>query len=203
MKVSARFGKPWTPVLQQRPQWLAASRRALADVQYDQTSTVRPEATASRQAFNLAAVGQYQSAASRLQGAINDLEDKALRGYLMEQKAAYLHHIDPLAAQQALATAVIENPVVQRPVDDVAPRGIKAVAVQARAAADYLRETYADGVQLVLGVRHVFDRIVWGDTDRTDDAEAAWELLGHHLGFASDRPDKTFKIGPDGTPSSS
>jgi hypothetical protein len=25
----------------------------------------------------------------------------------------------------------------------------------------------------VLGVRHIFDRIVWGDTDRTDDAEVA------------------------------
>ncbi|MBB0242689.1 DEAD/DEAH box helicase [Streptomyces alkaliphilus] len=183
--------------LERHPQWLTASRRALADVQYDQTSTVRAEATANRQAFNLAAIGQYQAAVSRLQAVINSLEDKALRGYLMEQKAAYLHHVDPSAAQQALTTAVVKNPMVQRPVDDVAPRTIKAAAVQARAATEYLRETYSDGVQLVLGVRHIFDQIVWGDKDRTNDAEAAWELLGHHLGFRSDRPDQMFKIGPD------
>ncbi|MFE5957018.1 MULTISPECIES: helicase C-terminal domain-containing protein [Streptomyces] len=183
--------------LERRPQWVTASRRALADVQYDQMSTVRADAVASRQAFDLAAVGQYQSAVSRLQAAINGLEDKALRGYLMEQKAAYLHHVDPLAAQQALTTAVVENPMVQRPVDDVAPRTIKAAAVQARAAAEYLRETYSDGVQLVLGVRHIFERFVWGDKDRADDAEAAWELLGRHLGFRSDRPEKIFKMGPD------
>ncbi|WP_327118764.1 DEAD/DEAH box helicase [Streptomyces sp. NBC_01341] len=183
--------------LERQQHWLTPSRRALADVQYEQVSNVRAEATAGREAFDLACVGQYRASADRLQVAINSLEDKALRGWLMEQKATYLHHVDPLAAQNVLATAVMENPRVQRPVDDVTPRRIRATAVQARAASKFLGRTYSDGVQLVLGVRQIFDRIVWGDEERADDAEAAWELLGCHLGFRSDRPDKTFKIGPD------
>ncbi|EFL37254.1 conserved hypothetical protein [Streptomyces griseoflavus Tu4000] len=40
--------------------------------------------------------------------------DKALRGWLREQKAAYLHLTDPVAAQQALAGALADNTFVLR-----------------------------------------------------------------------------------------
>jgi hypothetical protein len=157
---------------------------------------VRPEAVAAREAFDLAVAGQHNQAADRLQTAINGITDPALRGWVREQKATYLHFVDPATAQQQLGAAIRDNPAVLRPAVGVNVRQARAAAVQARAAAEYLGATYTDSTALVLGLRAVLDNIVW-DNDRTDDAEAAWEKLGWHLGFDSMRPERLCGTGPD------
>jgi hypothetical protein len=128
-------------------------KRALAEIRLADISVIQPEAIASREAFDLAAAGQTSLAADRLQQVINDLEDPALRGWLMEQKAAYLHFTDRAAAQQVLRAAVRENNFVLRPEAGIAPASIRTAAVQARAAADFLATEYSDAMTLVLGVR--------------------------------------------------
>ncbi len=180
------------------PQWTQRSRRALAEVRYAEHGTVRAEAVALREAFDLAATGRTAAAADRVQRAVNDLGDgdKALRGWLREQKAAYLHLTDSAAAQQALAGALDDNPFVLRPVN-AAPVHIRAAVAQARAAAEFLADEYQDGVSLRLGVQKLFEDVVWGDEDRSDDAEWAWQKLGRHLGFVSSRPEKQYGKGPD------
>ncbi|MGW0828670.1 hypothetical protein [Streptomyces sp. NPDC002845] len=79
----------------------------------------------------------------------------------------------------------------------VEPTQIKAAAVQARKAAQFLSAEYGDGVNLVLGVKALLEEVVWGDEERADDAERAWERLGLHLGFVSTRPEKLYGTGPD------
>ncbi|MFI9835249.1 DEAD/DEAH box helicase family protein [Streptomyces sp. NPDC051913] len=181
------------------PQWRERSRRALAEVRYAEHGTVRDEAVALREAFDLAATGRTPAAAERVQKAVNALGDgdKALRGWLREQKAAYLHLTDPVAAQQALAGALNDNAFVLRDVNHGAPVRLKAAAVQSRAAAEFLAAQYRDGTSLRLGVQALFEDIVWGDEERSDDAERAWQQLGLHLGFASTRPEKQYGTGPD------
>jgi Type III restriction enzyme, res subunit len=180
-------------------QWTQRSRLALAEVRYAQHGTVRGEAVALREAFDLAATGRTPAAAERVQQAVNDLGDreKALRGWLREQKAAYLHLTDRVAAQQALAGALNDNPFVLRPVNGAAPVQLKAAAVQARAAAEFLATRYRDGTSLRLGVQALFEDVVWGEEERTGDAERAWQALGQHLGFPSTRPEKQYGTGPD------
>ena len=182
--------------LTRHPRWTERSRRALAEIRYADTSIIRPEAVAARQAFDLAATGQTRAAADRLQDAINDLEDPATRGWLKQQKAAYLHLTDPVGAQQLLAAAVRENPFVLRPAAGITPAPVKAAATQARAAAAFLADQYKDGMSLVLGVKSLLEEIQW-DEERTDEAEAAWARLGQHLGFTSTRPEKQYGTGPD------
>lgn len=172
------------------------SRRALAEIRYADTGAIRPEAVAAREAFDLAVAGQTHAAADKLQQAINNLEDPALRGWLREQKAAYLHFTDPVTAQQQLGAAVRENTYVLRPAVGINTTQVRATAAQARTAVTFLADKYKDGVSLVLGVRALLDEIVW-DKDRTDEAEAAWERLGWHLGFVSSRPEKLCGTGPD------
>ncbi|WP_405763938.1 DEAD/DEAH box helicase family protein [Streptomyces sp. NBC_00080] len=181
------------------PQWRERSRRALAEVRYAEHGTVRDEAVALREAFDLAATGRAPAAAERVQKAVNDLGegDRALRGWLREQKAAYLHLTDRAAAERALAGALDDNPFVLRPVNGGAPVQLKAVAVQSRAAAEFLAARYRDGVSLRLGVQALFEDVVWGEEERSDDAERAWQQLGLHLGFASTRPEKLYGTGPD------
>ncbi|MGW1163713.1 helicase C-terminal domain-containing protein, partial [Streptomyces sp. NPDC002513] len=162
------------------PQWAQRSRRALAEVRYAPHGTVRDEAVALREAFDFAATGRAPAAAERVQKAVNDLgdSDKALRGWLREQKAAYLHLTDRVAAQQALAGALNDNSFVLRP-------------------SEFLAGRYRDGVSLRLGVQTLFEDVVWGEEERSDDAERAWQQLGLHLGFASTRPEKQYGTGPD------
>lgn len=88
------------------PHWVERSRRAVAEVRYAGASVVRPEAIAVHAAFDLAATGQTNAAAARIQTAINGLEDPALRGVLRDHKAAYLHFTDPQLAQQLQSAAV-------------------------------------------------------------------------------------------------
>jgi hypothetical protein len=113
-----------------------------------------------------------------------------------EQKAGYLHFTDPATAQQQLGAAIRENPKVLRPAVGVDVRQARPAAVQARAAAEHLGTAYADSTALVLGLRAVLDDVAW-DKDRTDQAEAAWEKLGLHLGFDSMRPERLCGTGPD------
>lgn len=182
--------------LTRNPHWVERGRRALADVRYASASTVRPDAVAARSAFDLAVTGQTRAAADRLRQVINDVQGPALRGWLMEQKAAYLHLTDPVAAQQLLASAINENGFVLKPAAGIAPAKVKAASVQARAAAEFLDRTYTDGISLVLGLRALVERVVW-DEERTDEAEAAWQSIGDHLGFTSTRPEKLYGTGPD------
>ncbi|AIR96042.1 hypothetical protein [Streptomyces glaucescens] len=129
-----------------------------------------------------------------LQG--RDNRQQALRGWLREQKAAYLHLTDPVAAQQALAGAMADNTFVLQSVHGAAPVRLRAAAVQSRAAAAFLAER-GGGISLRLGVQALFEEVVWGDDERSDDAESAWKSLGEHLGFASSRPEKLYGTGPD------
>ncbi|MEU4494209.1 DEAD/DEAH box helicase [Streptomyces sp. NPDC023998] len=183
--------------LGRQTRWRERSRRALAEVRYANTGLVRPEALAQREAFNLAVTGRAPEAADRIQQSINDVEDDALRGWLREQKAAYVHLTDAPTAQLILRDAVAQNPYVQRPMDGITPSRIKAAAVQARAAAQYLSDTYPDSINLVLGLKGLMEEIVYGDPDRTDEAERAWQKLGLHLGFMSTCPEKRWGKGPD------
>lgn len=182
--------------LDRREEWVKRSRRALADIRYAATSVVRPEAVAARAAFDLAVTGRYQQAADTIQQAINGLDDRPLRGWLLEQKAAYLDLINPLIGQQALVAAIEDNPFVLRPAVGVSITPIRANAAQARAAAAHLAATYTDQMDLVLGVRSLLDEIQW-DEELTDQAESAWQRLGRLLGFASTRPEKQYGTGPD------
>lgn len=179
------------------PQWRALSRDALAAVHYDPTGTVRDEAIGVREAFNLAATGRYVDASDRLQKAIGTVSDPAVRGWLIEQRAAYLHHVEPAAAQKLLSKALDDNPFVLRPAGGVTPAQLRPAAVQAEAAAAFLSETYTDGTALLLGVQALLEEVIWGDPELSDDAERAWEALGRHLGFMSTRPEKMYDTGPD------
>lgn len=176
--------------------WIERSRRTLADVRYASAGIVRTEAIAMREAFDLANTGQPTPAATRLQQAINQVDDPLLRGLLREQKATYLHLSDPAVAQQQQGEAARENPHLLRPVIAVDAPKFGVIAAQAATAAQFLAQTYTEGTQLVLGVRALLDDIDW-DENRTEQAEAAWKLLGSHLGFVSIRPEQAEGKGPD------
>ncbi len=175
--------------------WLAASSRAIAGVEYDREGHVRAPATARREAFNLARAGQPYEASQKLLDGLRGVASPEAAWY-SEEAAAYAHLADPDRAQAILRDARLKNQAILLPIQATPVRPLRAREQQATASSSVLASIYNSGVSLVLGIETMLERIAF-DPDLTDEAEFAFEALGVHLGFASERPDKLYGTGPD------
>jgi hypothetical protein len=128
--------------------------------------------------------------------AVNASGEPRLKGWRQEEVAVYKHQIDPAAAQQVLVGAKALNQAITRPLAGIGYRRLSAADNQARAAATFLKNTYPDRNSLVVGINALLDDFVF-DPDGTAEFEDATELLGRHLGFASQRPERDAGTGPD------
>lgn len=176
--------------LQRDEQWIATSRAAVADVEYDRDGKITDIAVARREAFDKAVAGNVDAAISLLRQGINTVSDDLEKGWYLEELAGYMQLNDPMEAQKVIAAARERNPGVIKP--DVSPptKPMKGPAQQAQQAAAYLARKYTDPNALRLRVGALFDNIVWGVPETADLAEENFKLLGLHLGFAASRPEK-------------
>lgn len=175
--------------------WVRVSRAVLAPLRYSPV-VVSDLAVASRTAFDLAAAHEFRSAVSTLQTAV-DAASGSLKGYLLQQMAAYLHHVDPAAAQQTQLAANRSNRNVLRPMNGVAYERLTAPAGdQAAAACQWLQTRYATSTELLLGVNAMLGDLDWGP--RTAAFEGAWADLAWHFGLAGQEPERDTGRGPDG-----
>ncbi|MBG0741834.1 DEAD/DEAH box helicase family protein [Paeniglutamicibacter antarcticus] len=175
--------------------WTSPSSMARAGILYDADGHVSALAIARREAFNLATAGDFASAGNRLVEALRAMPAKE-RGWYGEEAAAYTNGVDPAAAQAGLGQARKDNSSALLPLVATPVRPMKPAGVQAKACSTFLNDHYANGTLLVLGVSAILERLHW-DENGADAAEGAMEDIGAHLGFASDRPDKLYKVGPD------
>ncbi len=175
--------------------WVEASRSQLANTNYDAAARIRPSEVAARKAFDRAISNDYVGADSALQEIVNSTTNPAEKGWLMEQKAAYLHFTNQAQAQQLQLSASIQNHHVLRPLVGVSVERVRAAAVQSEAVSAYASVNFSDGLDGLLKVKTLLERIRW-DND-SDTAESAWQELGLLLGFGSERPEKRYDKGPD------
>lgn len=181
-------------VLNRDKDWLAASRGAIAGIPYG-AGIVTRDALASRKAFNLAAVHQYQAAASIISEAADAEVNAGRKGLLRESLAAYTFFIDPIRAQQVLASSIRENQRILRPLNGFTYERISPHLDQAIAVSKYL-EGINTPTQLIIHTRAICEDLVF-DSERTSEFESALEELGKFLGFASQRPEAESGNGPD------
>ena len=178
-------------------QWVSASRSLLAPLRYEPV-TVSTVSKAIRKAFDLATARNYRAAYDTLTPAIDTATDDAQRGFLMQQAAAYLHHVDRVEAQQLQVKANAKNRNLSRPREGVTYEKLTAPArEQGAEASSYLMRQYASGNELLLAIAALRGDLAWGN-DRTERFEQAWSDLAWHLGFAGQRPEKDTGRGPDG-----
>ncbi len=171
-------------------EWVATSRTAVADVEYDREGAVSSIATARRRAFDKIVAGDAEAAVDLLRRGIDTVTDDLEKGWFMEELAGYQELVDPMGAQKTLLSARERNSGVLKP--DVSPqsRPMRGPALQSRAAVAYLEANYSDANTLRLRVGSLFDNIVWGVPGTADLAEEQFRLIGLHLGFSSTRPEK-------------
>lgn len=184
--------------LQRKREWVSRSLEATADVTYDPTGNVTELAAGRREAFNRAVAGDTDGAVLVLRTAIDTVTDPLVKGWYLEELAAYEHHVNPVAAQKTLGAARKINPAVLKPAVPPSRKKIAGPAVQGQAAATYLSRQYNDARTFELAVASLFDNIVWGVEHAADRSEEQFRLLGLHLGFGSSRPEKDDREGgPD------
>ncbi|MHB1510043.1 MAG: helicase C-terminal domain-containing protein [Acidimicrobiales bacterium] len=174
------------------------SRESLVGVTYG-PALLAPTAVHLRQAYDAAVGGRLEQScddADRAVKAALESGDARLAGWLGETLATYLHPLDAVRAQQALATASQRNPAVLRPRSGLSYRRVNATDAQARLASSLLQERYPDGGQLRLGIDAVLADLVW-DSERTDATEDALADLAQLLGLVSQRPERDFGRGSD------
>lgn len=184
--------------LERRPEWVSKSLEATADVTYDATGKVTDLAAGRRDAFNRAVAGDMEGAVRVLRAAIDSENDPLVKGWHLEELATYEHFVDPVASQSILAAARKLNSGVLKPAVSLPHKKLAGPAAQGKAAATYLGGQYNDPRALELAVATIFDNIAWGVDHAADRAEEQFRLLGLHLGFGSERPEKKYHDGgPD------
>ncbi|WP_203335576.1 DEAD/DEAH box helicase [Nocardioides limicola] len=181
--------------LNRDPDWLAISRATLAPLRYDQAN-VSELSVASREAFEHAVAGDFTDALAAMQEAVDAADGPAEKGYVLQQYAAYEHHLNPARAQQTQKSANRKNRSVLRPMDGVEYEKLSAPTLEQGAAASAsLQRLYASGNDLLLGINALLSDLSWGV--RAEAFEQAWHDLADHLGFAGQRPERDTGRGPD------
>jgi hypothetical protein len=184
--------------LKRDPKWIEASRSALADVKYPERSEISPIATARRAAFDLASARRFGEAAAQLRNAVDATADKRMKGFLMQEEAAYLHYVDKVQAQERQLVAFGQNPALSKPTKAIDYTRLSESAPQAKAATAFLESLYKRPNELLFGVTSMLERLEPDpDPASTKLFEQAMKSLGQHLGFSAHCPDEETRIGPD------
>ncbi len=187
-----------TQVVDGDPGFREISREALVGVTYG-PALLSPTAVHLRRAYDAAVGGRLEECSDHADSAVQaalETGDERLAGWLGETLATYLHPVDAVRAQQALAAATRRNPAVLRPRSGLSYRRVNASDVQSRFACSNLQQRYPDGVQLRLGIEAVLADLVW-DNERTDATEDALADLASIIGLVSQRPERDFGRGSD------
>ncbi|MCP3468220.1 MULTISPECIES: hypothetical protein [unclassified Bradyrhizobium] len=92
--------------LQARDEWLELSRSAVVNADAGEPSHVDESVVAVRKAFDAARLARFDVAEKEVQAVVDKTKDRMARGYLLQQRAEYLQHLDPVKAQETQLAAV-------------------------------------------------------------------------------------------------
>jgi hypothetical protein len=184
--------------LSRDPGWVAASRDAVDGITYPDRVEISDAAAAERAAFDFAQRGRYSDASDGLSEAARDTQDAAQRGWLLQQSALYMQHVDGVAAERLQRTAVDHNRSLIKPRAGVPYVRLNRLAEQGIAASEHLSNRYRSAAELTIGMEAVLDDLVPDpDPVRVSAFEQAMKDLALCLGLNAQRPEQEFGNGPD------
>ena len=125
------------------------------------------------------------------------VEDRAIRGWVTAELAAYQHRLDPVQAQTTLRSAKALNRQVTTPMDGVTYSRLDAdLSDQAGRCLGFLRDRFPTGNALVIHVNALADRLRFAPDTEPAFVRAVVDL-GELIGFEAQRPEADFGRGPD------
>lgn len=177
--------------------WVKASRQALVNVTYTSELPANDCAVWQRKAYSLAQVNQFKLAAETLQGAVNTEQNAKVQGWLKQQLAEYTHHFDRAKAQEILLSALLLNHCLIKPLAGISYAKLGAGTIQqALRAEDFIKSKFQVPNEVVIWLHGIIEDLEFYQ-DEAERFEKAFYLLGHILGFESQRPEVEWGKGPD------
>jgi len=172
------------------PQWVSASKNALIDVAYSEEANLDLSTLNQRRAFDAAQLGRHDEAEDFIQEVIATNPERPHLAWLLQQKATYVHAIDPVRSQRILSAAIKHSPLTFKPIAGVAYKKLDTVAMdQAQQASEFLRRKYSTGSGLRLTLLGILAKLEFRP-DSWNEFEQAFCELALHLGFLGQRPEK-------------
>lgn len=175
--------------------WEQLALTALRNV-IPEPGSVNASASARREAFVLAAGGDYPGARGRIEAAAEQEADSVAAGTLRELQAIYADLTDPELGQQTLLMAREKNTNVTKPQGGLAYKPLESHSQQVATCVQRLTSRYTGDVQLRLDFESVIEDLVF-DELRTEQFEEAMRQVGFLIGLGSQRPEHDNNAGPD------
>jgi hypothetical protein len=176
--------------------WVDASRNAIVNADEGEPSHIDAAVVLLRKAFDSARAERFDVAEDAVQKAIEKTDDKRAKGYLKQQLAEYVHHTNPVKAQEIQLSAVQINRALVRPIKGVTYSKLSVPKTsQAVAAVNYMKR-FLEKNEMLLWVNSLIEALEWGE-ENSKRFEAAMYDLGAFLGFGSQRPEDDVGKGPD------
>lgn len=174
------------------------SRDAVAGIEYDLKRVVSTVDRLRREAFDQAVMGDFGGAAQLIQEAVDSVDDRELKGWLLEERATYLQQVNASEAEKALVAAIKRNSLAVKPnSNDWKKKPKPTDSAQAISSAKWIERQLTTAEELERVTASFEGAISWGVPGTSNDAEDRVQQLGSLLGFDSTRPDKELRDGPD------
>lgn len=176
--------------------WVETSKDAIVNADEAEPGHVEPATIFLRQAFDAARLKRFDKAKDFAQLAVASVTDRRARGYLKQQLAEYVHHSDPIQAQEIQLSAVEMNRALVRPLQGITYSKLEAPRNSQAAAATTDMKRHLEKNELILWVNALIEVLAWGEPN-SKRFERAMRDLGSFLGFGSQMPEDDYGKGPD------
>lgn len=176
--------------------WVDTSKDAIVNADEAEPGHVEPATIFLRQAFDAARLKRFDKAQDFAQQAVASVGERRAKGYLKQQLAEYVHHSDPLRAQEIPLSAVEMNRALVRPLQGITYNKLEAPRDSQAAAATIAMNRHLEKNDLILWVNALVEALAWGEPN-SKRFERAMRDLGTFLGFGSQMPEDDFGKGPD------
>lgn len=176
--------------------WVETSKDAIVNADEAEPGHVEPATIFLRQAFDAARLKRFDKAKELAQQAVASVSERRAKGYLKQQLAEYVHHIDPSQAQEIQLSAVEMNRALVRPLQGITYSKLEAPRDSQAVAATAAMKRYLEKNDLILWVNALIEALAWGEPN-SKRFERAMRDLGTFLGFGSQMPEDDYGKGPD------
>jgi hypothetical protein len=145
-------------ILLRTPEWINASKSALATIEYNKSANIDSIAVAMRDAFEKECIERYDEAFSIIETEMKKTDDKKTKGLLIQYMAEYKNFTNPAHAQELLLSARNLNPMVLKPISGIqferlqcSPNGQAAYAIKHISDSGLKMNEYLIHVDSILG----------------------------------------------------
>lgn len=184
-------------LLRRDPQWMEVCRVSTASVEYDSTVNVSPMAIAIRNTFRYALIGDYNKATLTLNGLVNSISDRRVKGYYKQLLAEYTNLYDKNSSQQILKSAKYDNAEILNPIEGIQFEKIASdLPEQSRLILEYINSNELTPNKLIYHAEGIMDNLKFQQRSSRR-FEAAVKDVFNMLGFVARQPEHEVGKGPD------